>query len=145
MKARRLFARLQFVLGLLVLAVGVVHFVMMPSLVRWIERLAGPVAAPSVVPIFYINHVGSGVFLIVLGGIAVCISRMGLSKGKRWARPMTLLFGIGLGLVGVALWATLPAMFLEAPPFRFALLSLMAIGLLTVIPVLVFWRHFDEE
>ena len=108
-----------------------------------ITRLAGQATA-DIIPIFYVNHIGSGVFLLVIGGLVIGAAG-GLRQGRSWARNAGLIYGAGLGVLGAVLWMTVPPLFLTAAPFRFALISLMLVGILAGAPLLIFRKDFNEN
>ena len=131
--------------GLLAIGVGVVHFVMAQHLR---DMLAGWVEGPNkdlVLAVFEINHTGSGVFVILLGAILVLCGMRGMRRGKRWAAEVSLVCGLGLEALAAWLWIVVPPMFLEALPFRAALLGLAAVGLLLVLPAVVYWKDLEPD
>ena len=132
-------------MGVATLAVGCLHFVMMGHLTQWIAQQLDPLAGPGVLAAFRVNHIGSGVFLILLGIIITYSSHRGLRHGKRWARTIALLFGFSLCLLTVILWMSVPDMFLAAAPFRWALVLLGMAGILTSVPAIFFHHHFNEN
>jgi hypothetical protein len=133
------------VAGLLAIAVGVVHFAMAQHLRH---LLAGWVEGPNkelVLAVFEINHTGSGVFIILLGVILVLSGVRGMHRGRRWAAEVGLVCGLGLVVLALWLWAAVPPMFLEAMPFRIALLGLAAVGMLLVLPAVVYWKDLEAD
>ncbi len=124
------------------MTVGVLHFVMMPKLLSLIVAHGGDQAAAYIVPMFYINHLGSGVFLLVLGFALILCGRVGIPQGERWAAWLTVAFCAGLLCLVALLIATLPSFFLSARYFCAALCGLATVGLLGMIPVLAKWRSF---
>jgi hypothetical protein len=144
MRARRVIGATTVLAGVAAVLVGVLHFVMAGHLEHWVAGPLDAAAAARVVPAFRINHTGSGVFLILLGAVLAQAGYPGLWRGKRWGAVTAGLIGAGLAALAVALWATVPAAFLRAVPFRVALLTLGAVGALTALPPLLFWKHFGE-
>jgi len=130
--------------GILTILIGGLHFIMMGHLKDWIYSQVSAKDAENILAAFNINHIASGVFLILIGIILTYCSIAGLRHGKRWARIITTLFGFTLSVLAVVLWTTVPAMFLEAVPFRIALISLLVAGILIVIPLLLYKKCFDE-
>jgi hypothetical protein len=131
-------------MGALLLAVGAVHFAMMRHLGDLVAGWSAPGSTTYAVAVFRINHVGCGVFVIVLG-VAMIQAGAGLRRGERWARGLGLLAGLSLAALGLGLWLTVPPMFLTALPFRLAVLGLIAAGLVIAAPVLAFWRALDAS
>jgi len=135
-------ARLVTAMGVLTLLVAALHFVMMPKLSNMIARAVGPGAQESVVPIFYINHVGSGIFLAMLGLILMVTGMAGVRIGERWAAWSCLIFGAGFLVLVAVLCLTLPPFFLSGIYFQLALGGLALVGLVVSVPVLRKWRSF---
>jgi len=78
-------ARLVTAMGVLTLLVATLHFVMMPKLTGMIARAVGPRGEEFVVPIFYINHIGSGIyFQLALGGLALVGLVVAVPVLSRW-------------------------------------------------------------
>ena len=132
-------------MGILTILVGVLHFFMMGHLRDWIYSQISAKDAENIFAAFNINHIASGVFLILIGAILTYCSVAGLRQGKRWAMPIVILFGMTLSILALVLWATVPKMFLEAVAFRTALISLFIIGVLIVIPLVIYKKHFDNQ
>ncbi|MBI3585550.1 MAG: hypothetical protein HY088_00255 [Ignavibacteriales bacterium] len=131
-------------IGILTLVVGCIHFIEMDYLTQAISRQVIPQGATLVIGSFAVNHIASGIFLVLLGTIVIYSSVWGLRLGKKWARSIILLFGFTLFILVVILWMSVPAMFLEAPAFRWALILLTLVALLTIVPMVVFRQHFSE-
>ena len=130
-------------MGVLTILVGGLHFLMMDHLRDWIYSQVSAKDAENILAVFNINHIASGVFLILIGIILTYCSIVGLRQGKGWARIIISLFGITLSILVLVLWTTVPKMFLEAVPFRSALISLFIIGLLIVIPLQLCKKYFN--
>ncbi len=118
MKYRQTIRAINISMGILTILVGVLHFLMMGHLKDWIYSQVNSNDAENVFAAFSINHIASGVFLILLGATLTYSSFAGLKKGKDWAVPIVIFFGITLSLLAAVLWATVPKMFLEAVAFR---------------------------
>jgi hypothetical protein len=135
-------ARLTLGMGMVTLLVGILHFIMMPKLLGMIADSVGARAAGFVVPMFYINHIGTGVFLLVLGFMLTFAVAGGMARSERWAGLCCVSFGVGLVALVGAFLLTLPPMFLSAIYFQLALVGLGVAGISLTIPVLVKWRAF---
>ncbi len=135
-------ARLVTAMGALTLLVAALHFVMMPKLSGMIARAVGPGGQDVVVPIFYINHIGSGIFLAMLGLILIVTGMAGVRFAERWAAWSCLVFGVGFLVLVAVLCLTLPPFFLSGIYFQLALGGLAAVGLAVSAPVLRKWRSF---
>jgi hypothetical protein len=135
-------ARLVTAMGVLTLLVAVLHFVMMPKLTGLIARAVGPRAEDFVVPIFFINHIGSGIFLAMLGLILIVTGMTGVRIGARWAAWSCLVYGAGFLVLVALLWLSLPPFFLSGLYFQLALGGLALVGLVVAVPVLRMWRSF---
>lgn len=135
-------ARLVTAMGVLTLLVATLHFVMMPKLTGMIARAVGPRGEEFVVPIFYINHIGSGIFLAMLGLILMVTGMTGVRTGARWAAWSCLVFGAGFLVLVALLCLTLPRYFLSGICFQLALGGLALVGLVVAVPVLSTWRSF---
>jgi hypothetical protein len=135
-------ARLVTAMGVLTLLVAALHFVMMPKLTAFIARAVGPRGGEMVVPIFYINHIGSGIFLAMLGLILIVTGTTGVRAGARWAAWSCLVFGAGFLVLVALLCLTLPTFFLSGIYFQAALAGLALVGLVVAVPVLWSWRSF---
>ena len=143
MKYQKIISIINIAMGILTILVGGLHFLMMDHLKDWINSQVSAKDAANILAAFNINHIASGVFLILIGTILTYCSSVGLRQGKRWARIITMLFGLTLSVLAIVIWTTVPAMFLEAVAFRTALISLMVVGLLIVIPLLLYSKHFN--
>jgi len=144
MRARRIIGTTTMIAGLVAFLVGVLHFVMTAHLDHFISEQLDESAKARILPVFHINHAGSGVFLIILGAVLVLTGYAGLLRGKTWGALMAFVIGAGLAGLAITLWATVPEQFLTALPFRVALISLMGVGLATALPPLFFWSQFQE-
>lgn len=142
---RRALGVLNTLLGGLLLVVGAVHFAMMDYLERMVSRMALPASASDLAAFFLINHTGSGVFLLQIGFLLTYAGVAGLPRGKRWGKAIALTAGLGVLSLSIALWITVPPMFLTATAFRFAVLSLGLVGLLNSVPLVIFWDKFRES
>ena len=131
-------------LGFLTISVGLLHFAMMPKLLRLLTARGGPEARSFIVPMFYINHIGSGVFLLVLGFVLTLAGRRGIARAEKWAAWCAVCFGIALLLMVAVFLSTLPPIFLRGRYFQMALAALATVGLLAAIPVLLNWRVFHD-
>ena len=143
MKCQKVISIINIATGILTILVGGLHFLMIGHLRDWIYSQISAKDAENIFAAFNINHITSGVFLILIGIILTYCSIAGLRHGKRWARIITTLFGFTLFLLALVLWTAVPKMFLEAVAFRTALISLMITGLLIVIPLLLYKKYFD--
>lgn len=137
------FGILYLVLGLLTILVGILHFVMMPHLNHLLAQWARPATVQYVLAAFKINHIGSGIFLILIGAILTYAAGWGILKGKRWGAVVAILTGLALTILSLILWATSPKMFLQATPFRVAVISLTAVGILSALPAIFLWKRFE--
>jgi hypothetical protein len=144
MLIRRVIGTITMIAGLAAILVGVLHFVLSGHLDRYIAAQLDAAAAARIIPVFHVNHLGSGVFLILLGAILAQTGYAGLLSGKTWGAALAVLIGTGFTVLAVILWTTVPAEFLTAGPFQIALGSLAAVGVLTALPPLMFWGHFRE-
>ncbi len=145
MRARRVIAGITIFAGLIAVLVGVLHFAMTEHLDEFISAQLDESAKARILPVFHINHTGSGVFLMILGTVLGLSGYAGLLKGKAWAAWMAIVIGAGLAALAVSLWLTVPGDFLRAIAFRMALISLATIGLATCLPPLIFWKQFRES
>jgi hypothetical protein len=96
-----------------------------------------------VLGVFEINHIGSGIFLILIGAIFAYAAGWGILKGKRWGAVVAVLVGLALAILSIILWIIAPKMFWEAIPFRSAVISLAIVGILAAIPPIIFWKRFE--
>jgi hypothetical protein len=144
MTTRLVISVVSAIAGGITVVVGGIHFVMMPHLTSWILSQTRSDAAQDVVGAFAVNHIGSGLLLILQGIIILYSSVRGLRLGKRWARVITLLFGSMLLILTAILYVSVPAMFLEAAAFRWALMLLAFAALLIVVPLLLYRHLFNE-
>ncbi|EQB62702.1 MAG: hypothetical protein RBG1_1C00001G0281 [candidate division Zixibacteria bacterium RBG-1] len=147
MTTRRIISWLNLLMGFVLLLVGVLHFVMMGHIENFIS---GQLDLRQnidnyVIAIFKVNHVGSGVFVLLLGMMLIYLSGSGLRRGKRWGRNLTTLVGLGMSILSLILWLSVPKILLEAEAFKIALISLSAVGVITLLPLLLFWKHFNER
>ena len=147
MTTRRIISWLNLLMGFVLLLVGVLHFVMMGHIENFIS---GQLDLRQnidnyVIAIFKVNHVGSGVFVLLLGMMLIYLSGSGLRRGKRWGRNLTTLVGLGMSILSLILWLSVPKILLEAEAFKIALISLSAVGVITLFPLLLFWKHFNER
>ena len=147
MTSRRIISWLNLLMGFVLLLVGVLHFVMMGHIENFIS---GQLDLRQnidnyVIAIFKVNHVGSGVFVLLLGMMLIYLSGSGLRRGKRWGRNLTTLVGLGMSILSLILWLSVPKILLEAEAFKIALISLSAVGVITLLPLLLFWKHFNER
>jgi uncharacterized membrane protein len=133
------------VAGILAIAVGVVHFAMAQHLRHLIAGWVEGSNKELVLAVFEINHTGSGVFILLIGVILVLAGMRGMRRGKRWAAEIGLVCGLGLVVLASWLWVTVPPMFLDALPFRGALLGLGAVGLLLVLPAVIYWKDLEAD
>lgn len=117
---------------------------MMDHLNRMISRQVNEEGQVLVLGSFAVNHIASGVFLLLLGAIVSYSSVAGLRSGKKWGRIITLMYGSTLCVLVIVLWMTVPAMFLQAAPFRWALTILTAVAILAIAPMILFRQHFNE-
>jgi len=147
MTTRRIISWLNLLMGLVLLLVGILHFAMMGHIENFISRQLDLQRDVDnyVVAIFKVNHIGSGVMVLLLGLILIYLSGSGLRRGKRWGRNLAALVGLGMLILSLVLWKSVPKILLEAEAFKIALISLSAVGILTLLPVLFFWKHFDER
>ncbi|MGH7890432.1 MAG: hypothetical protein ACRENF_07785, partial [Thermodesulfobacteriota bacterium] len=72
-------------------------------------------------------------------------SGAGLRRGKIWGRNLATLVGLGMLILSLVLWKSVPQILLEAEAFKIALISLTAVGIITLLPLLFFWLHFNER
>ncbi len=144
MKIQNFFSAAYFILGLVTIGAGVIHFAMMGFLTRWTSKLAIPENSQLAVGSFQINHITSGVLVILVGVILSYASRYGLSQGKQWGAAVCLLIGFSLIIISSLVWIILPKQFLSSPAFVAALASLTGVGLLVVVPLLIFWKQFNQ-
>ena len=147
MTTRRIISWLNLLMGFVLLLVGVLHFVMMGHIENFISGQLDlrQNVDNYVIAIFKVNHVGSGVFVLLLGMMLIYLSGSGLRRGKRWGRNLTTLVGLGMSILSLILWLSVPKILLEAEAFKIALISLSAVGVITLLPLLLFWKHFNER
>ena len=91
MTPRKVISICILILGVLTFVVGGVHFVMMDHLNRMISHQVNEGGQVLVLESFAVNHIASGVFLLLLGAIVSYSSVAGLRSGKKWGRIITLL------------------------------------------------------
>jgi hypothetical protein len=144
MKYQKVISIINIAAGILTILVGGLHFLMIGHLRDWIYSQISAKDAENIFAAFNINHIASGVFLILIGIILTYCSIFGLRHGKLWARIITILIGITISILAAMLWTTVPEMFLEAVAFRAALITLMITGLLIVLPLLVYKKYFNS-
>src|SRR6266576_871459 len=113
MKCQKVISILNIATGILTILVGGLHFLMIGHLRDWIYSQMNAKVAENIFAAFNINHIASGVFLILIGIILTYCSIVGLRHGKRWARIIITLFGFTLSLLALVLWTIVPKMFLE--------------------------------
>ncbi|HKZ21860.1 MAG TPA: hypothetical protein VJ165_01505 [candidate division Zixibacteria bacterium] len=147
MTSRRIIGWLNLLMGFVLLLVGILHFLMMGHIETFISGQLDLQQNVDnfVVAIFKVNHIGSGVFVLLLGVILIYTSGAGLRRGKRWGRNLAALVGLGMLILSLILWKSVPKILLEAEAFKIALISLSAVGILTLLPLLFFWKHFNER
>ena len=144
MKIEKLFSTIYLILGLVTILAGIIHFLKMGYLTHWVSGEINPENSGLVVGAFQVNHITSGVLVILIGLILAYASLYGLGQGKQWGLVICLLTGLALIIMSLSVWLTLPKQFLTAPAFVLALGMLMGVGVLVVIPLLIFWKQFNQ-
>ena len=146
MTPRKVISWLNLLMGALLLLVGVLHFMMLEHLTKFISSQLelNLEVEHYIVAIFKVNHIGSGVLVLLLGIMLIYLSSSGLSRGKKWGRNLAVLMGWGILLLSIILWLSVPRILLQAEAFKMALIFLSAVGVITVVPLLFFWKHFQE-
>ena len=147
MTSRKIISFLNLLMGFGLLLVGVLHFVMMGHIEDFISGQLDLQQSVDnyVIAIFKINHIGSGILVLILGLIQIYTSGAGLRRGKRWGRNLAALIGLGMLILSLILWKSVPQILLEAEAFKMALIFLSAVGVITLFPLLFFWKHFGER
>ncbi len=147
MTSRKVISWLNLLMGAVLLLVGVLHFLMMGHIENFISGQLGSGLDVDnyVLAIFKVNHISSGVLVLLLGLMLIYISGAGLRRGKRWGRKLAVLIGLGILALSSILWLSVPKILLEAEAFKIAVISLTAVGIITTVPLLFFWLHFNER
>ncbi len=147
MTSRKVISWLDLLMGFVLLLIGVLHFVMMKHIESFIsgQLSSGLDVDKYVLAIFKVNHIGCGVLVLLLGLMLIYISGAGLRRGKRWGKKLALLTGLGILALTLILWTSVPKILLEAEAFKMAVISLSAVGVITLLPLLFFGRHFTER
>lgn len=140
----KFFGTYYFILGLVTIGAGVIHFVMMGYLTRWVSQQVIQGNSKLVDGSFQVNHLGSGVLVILVGAILAYASQYGLGQGRQWELDICLFTGLALINMSLSVWITPPRQLLKAPAFQLALAMLTSVGMLVVIPLLIFWKQFNH-
>lgn len=147
MTSRKIISFLNLLMGFGLLLVGFLHFLIIGDLNNFISgQLQSKMEVDQFVPaIFRLNSIASGLLVLLLGIIQIYTSGAGLRRGKRWGRNLAALIGLGMLTLSLILWKSVPKILLEAEAFKIALISLSAVGIFTLLPLLFFWKHFNER
>ncbi len=140
MTSRRIISFLNLLMGAVLLLVGILHFMMTEHIESFISGQLGSHLDVDnyVLAIFKVNHIGSGVLVLLLGLMLIYISGTGLRRGKRWGRNLAILTSLGILTLSIILWLSVPKILLEAEAFKIALISLTVVGIITLLPLLLF-------
>lgn len=147
MTSRRIISFLNLLMGFGLLLVGLLHFLIIGDLEDFISgQLQSKMEVDQYLPaIFRLNSISSGVFVLLLGIMQIYTSGAGLQRGKRWGRNLAAWLGLGLLILSLVLWKSAPGILWEAEVFKIALISLTAVGIITFLPLLFFWKQFSER
>lgn len=147
MTSRKTISFLNLLMGFGLLLVGLLHFLILGDLNDFISgQLQSKMEVDQYVPaIFRLNSIASGLFVLLLGIIQIYTSGAGLRRGKIWGRNLAVWLGLGLLILSLVLWQSAPRILWDAEVFKIALISLTAVGVITFLPLLLFWKHFSER
>jgi len=147
MHSVRIISFLNLLSGFGLLSVGVLHFLIIGDLTDFISgQLNSQMQIDQYVSaIFRLTSVAAGLFVLLLGIIQIYTSGAGLQRSKRWGRNLAFWLGLGLLTLSFVLWKSAPEILWEAEVFRIALISLSAVGAITLLPLLFFWKRFNER
>lgn len=117
--------------GALLIALGVLHLAVTPSISRLIERSTSAAAAERLEPPMLLNHVALGILLLPLGALTF-YAAPGAARGDRFALVVSRTSALSVAALPPTLFALMGARYFRAVAFQLATacVCVAAVGLL---------------
>lgn len=128
-------SRVLMVEGTLLLVVGAIHLLVIPTLRSTFVRLLPPESFQFFWPPFLLNHAVVGILLLPLG-LSTLYCASGVRRGERWSWRIGVTNALTLLSLPLVLAVVMERRYFRARPFLIATILITAVGLSMIWPLL---------